>query len=168
MYPPRVEILFPPVMWNSCDQTLLDFKTRFSRGSFSLCQTLRLVGAQRGLRTLTSMGKLLWYNYFPVCRLPTQQVWDLTLLWLHPSYVSDIGRDWGQEEKGTMEDEMAGWHHQLNGREFGWTPGVGDGQGGLACCNSWGREESDTTERLNWTEPSCCGFFVLGCRVSFW
>ena len=64
----------------------------------------------------------------------------------------DAGRDWGQEEKGTTEDEMAGWHHQLEGHEFEWTPGVGDGQGGLACCNSWGREESDMTERLNWTE----------------
>ena len=55
----------------------------------------------------------------------------------------------GQEEKGTTEDEMAGWHHQLDGREFGSTPGVDDGQGGLACCNSWGRKESDKTERLN-------------------
>ena len=64
----------------------------------------------------------------------------------------DAGRDWGQEEKGTTEDEMAGLHHQLDGREFEWTPGVGDGQGGLACCNSWGCKESDTTERLNWTE----------------
>ena len=63
---------------------------------------------------------------------------------------SDAGRDWGQEEKGTTEDEMAGWHHRLNGREFEWTPGVGDGQRGLACCNSWGHKESDTTERLNW------------------
>ena len=50
------------------------------------------------------------------------------------------GRDWGQEEKGTTEDEMVGWHHQLNGHEFEWTLGVGDGQGGLACCNSWGRK----------------------------
>ena len=65
---------------------------------------------------------------------------------------SDAGRDWGQEEKGTTEDEMAGWHHGLNGRESEWTPGVGDEQGGLECCNSWGHKESDTTERLNWTE----------------
>ena len=64
----------------------------------------------------------------------------------------DAGKDWGQEEKGTTEDEMAGWHHQLNGCEFEWTPGVGDGQGGLACCSSWGRKESDKTEWLNWTE----------------
>ena len=59
---------------------------------------------------------------------------------------SDAGRDWGQEEKGTTEDEMVGWHHRLNGHGFGWTPGVGDGQGGLACCDSWGRKESDMTE----------------------
>ena len=65
---------------------------------------------------------------------------------------SDAGRDWGQEEKGTTEDETAGWHHQLDGCEFEWTPGVGDGQGGLACCNSWGCEELDTTERLNWND----------------
>ena len=51
----------------------------------------------------------------------------------------DAGRDWGQEEKGMTEDEMAGWHHRLDGHEFGLTPGVGDGQGGLACCDSWGR-----------------------------
>ena len=60
------------------------------------------------------------------------------------------GKDWGQEEKGTTEDEIAGWHHRLNGHGFGWTPGVGDGQGGLACCGSWGHKESDTTEQLNW------------------
>ena len=64
---------------------------------------------------------------------------------------SEAGRDWGQEEKGTTEDEMAGWHHWFDGHEFGWTPGVGDGQGGLAC-NSWGHKESDTTEWLNWTD----------------
>ena len=65
---------------------------------------------------------------------------------------SDAGRDWGQEEKGTTEDEMAGWHHRLDAHEFGWTPRVGDGQGGLACCSSWGHKESDMIEWLNWTE----------------
>ena len=63
----------------------------------------------------------------------------------------DAGKDWGQEEKGMTEDEMVGWHHWLDGHGFGWTPGVGDGQGGLVCCSSWGRKESDMTE-LNWTE----------------
>ena len=57
-----------------------------------------------------------------------------------------------EEEKGMTEDEMVGWHHWLNGHEFGWTPGVGDGQEGLACCGSWGHKESDMTEQLNWTE----------------
>ena len=74
----------------------------------------------------------------------------------------DAGRDWGQEEKGTTEDEMAGWHHQLNGHEFGWTPGVGDGQGGLACCDSWDSKESDMTERLIWSN------LILYLCFSFW
>ena len=82
---------------------------------------------------------------------------ETPIFWLH--YVknwliwkdSDAGKDW-KWEKGTTEDEMVGWHHRLNGHGFGWTPGAGDGQGGLACCDSWGHKESDTTERLNWTE----------------
>ena len=64
----------------------------------------------------------------------------------------DAGKDWGREEKGTTEDVMAGWHHQLNGHEFEWSPGIGDGQGGLVCCGSCGHKESDMIEWLNWTE----------------
>ena len=64
----------------------------------------------------------------------------------------DVGKDWGQEEKGMTENEMVGWHHRLNIHGFRWTPGVGDGQGGLACCGSWGLKELDTIEWLNWTE----------------
>ena len=65
----------------------------------------------------------------------------------------DAGKDWGQEEKGTTEDEMVGWHYQLNGHGFRWTLGVGDGQGGLACCSSWGhRVGHDWATELNWTE----------------
>ena len=70
------------------------------------------------------------------------------LIWKDP----DAGKDWRREEKETTEDEMVGWHHRLNGHGFGWTLGVGDGQGGLACCGSWGWKESDATERLNWTD----------------
>ena len=70
------------------------------------------------------------------------------LIWTDP----DAGKDWGQEEKGMTEDEMVGWHHRHNRHGFGWTPGVGDGQGGLACCGSQGCKELDTTEWLNWTE----------------
>ena len=70
------------------------------------------------------------------------------LIWKNPDPV----KDWGQEEKGTTEDEMVGWHHRLDGHGFGWTPGVGDVQGGLVCCGSWDCKESDMTEQLNWTE----------------
>ena len=69
------------------------------------------------------------------------------LIWKNPG----AGKDWGWE-KGMTEDEMVGWRHQLDGQGFGWTPGVGDGQGGLVCCSSWGHKESDTTEWLNSTE----------------
>ena len=62
----------------------------------------------------------------------------------------DAGKDWGQEEKGTTEDEMVGWHHWLDGHGFGWTPGAGDGQGSLACCSPRGCKELDMTEQLNW------------------
>ena len=78
----------------------------------------------------------------PLLWSPDAKSW---LIWKDP----DAGKDWGQEEKGTTEDEMVGWHHQLNGHGFGWDPGVGDGQGGLVYCGSWGRKESDTTEWLN-------------------
>ena len=83
---------------------------------------------------------------------------------------SDAGRDWGQEEKGTTEGEMAGWHHRLDGREFEWTLGVGDGQGGLACCDSWGCKELDTIEWLNWTDNlSMVNYAVMniGVHISF-
>ena len=66
----------------------------------------------------------------------------------------DAGKDWRQEEKGTTEDEMVGWHHRLNGHEFEQALGVGDGQGSLTCCSPWGCKESDTTERLNWMESN--------------
>ena len=81
----------------------------------------------------------------PILWPPDTKSW---LIWKDP----DAGKDWGQEEKGMTENEMVGWHHWLDGHWFGWTPGVGDGQRGLACCGSWGRKESDTTERLNWNE----------------
>ena len=78
----------------------------------------------------------------PILRPPDLKSW---VIWKDP----DVGKDWRQEEKGTTEDEMVRWHHRLNGHEFGWTLGVGDVQGVLACCGSWGCKESDTTEQLN-------------------
>ena len=86
----------------------------------------------------------------PILCPPHVKSW---LIWKDP----DAGKDWGQEEKGTTEDDTAGWHHRLNGHEFGWTPGVGDGRRGLACCDSWGRKESghDWTTELNWRLLTC-------------
>ena len=81
----------------------------------------------------------------PILWPPDAKNW---LIWKDP----DAGKDWRREEKGTTEDGMVGWHHQLNGHEFGETPGVGDRQEDLACCSPWGHEEWDMTEQLNWTE----------------
>ena len=94
----------------------------------------------------------------PILWPPDVNSW---LIWKGP----DAGKDWGQEEKGMTEDEMVGWHHWHNGHGFGCTPGVGDGQGGLACCSSWGRKELDMTERLNWTELNLYLNGHLDCEV---
>ena len=94
----------------------------------------------------------------PILWPPDAKSW---LIWKDP----DAGKDWGQKEKGMTEDEMVGWHHWLNGHGFGWTPRVGDGQGGLACCGSWSCKESDMTE--HWTELKHygCVLQVLLCHL---
>ena len=108
------------------------------------CQDIKIVNLKRNQPWIFS-GKTDAEAEAPILWPPATKSWLI-------GKDSDAGKDWGQEEKGTTEDEMAGWHHRLNGCEFEWTPGVGDGQGGLACCSTWGCQESDTTERLNWTE----------------
>ena len=97
----------------------------------------------------------------PVLWPPHAKSW---LIWKD----SDAGRDWGQEEKETTEDEMAGRHHRLDGHEFGYTPSAGDGQGVLACCISWGCKELDTTERLTWTELILFLLIVFNPLVMYW
>ena len=93
---------------------------------------------------------LLMSTYWKYTEIQLYHIFKSWLIGKDP----DAGKDWGQEEKGMTEDEMVGWHHQLNGHEFAWTLGVVDGQGGLACCGSWDRKQSDTTwaAELNWTE----------------
>ena len=81
----------------------------------------------------------------PILWPPDAKSW---FIWKDPG----AGKDWGQEEKGTTEDEMVGWHHQLYGHEFEQALGIGDGQGSLVCCSPCGHKELDKTERLNWTE----------------
>ena len=81
----------------------------------------------------------------PILWPPDMKNW---LIWKDP----DAGKVWRREEKGTTKNEMVGWHHWLNGHEFEWTPGVGDGQGGLVCCSPWGLKELNTAEWLNGTD----------------
>ena len=101
----------------------------------------------------------------PILWWPDAKSW---LIWKEPN----AGKDWGQEENRTTEGEMAGWHHWLNGHGFGWTLGIGDGQGGLVCCSSWDHKESDTTERLNWTELKLRYFnnisFIFSIYMTAW
>ena len=99
----------------------------------------------KGDQSWVFIGRTDFEAETPILWRPDVKSW---LIWKDP----DAGKDWGQEEKGITEDEMVGWHHRLNEHGFGWTPGAGDGQGGLACCSSWGYKESDTTEQMNQNE----------------
>ena len=96
----------------------------------------------------------------PILWPPNAECW---LIWKDP----DAGKDWGQEEKGMTEDEMVRWHHRHNGHGFGWTPGFANGQGGLSCCSSWGRKESDTTKQLNWKLSFHLAYSFFHCVKSF-
>ena len=105
------------------------------------CKEIQLVHP-KGNQSWIFIGRTAAEAKTPILWLPDAKNW---LIWKD----SDAGKDWRQEEKEMTEDEMAGWHHWLDGRESEWTPGVGDGQRGLVCCNSWGCKESDTTWQLN-------------------
>ena len=78
----------------------------------------------------------------------------------------EVEKDWGLEEKGTTKDEMVGWHHRHNGHGFGWTPGVGDGQGGLACCSSWGHK--DLALHIRWPKYWSFGFSISPSNEYSW
>ena len=97
----------------------------------------------KGDQSWVFIGRTDFEAETPILWPPDVKSW---LIWKDP----DAGKDWGQEEKGMTEDKMVGWHHQLNGHEFGWTLGVGDGQGGLSYFSPWGHKVSDMTEKLNW------------------
>ena len=99
----------------------------------------------KGDRSRVFIGRTDFEAETPIIWPPDAKSW---LIWKVP----DAGKYWRREEKGTTEDEMVGWHPWLDGHEFGQALGVGDAQGGLACCSPWGHKESDTTEWPNWTE----------------
>ena len=119
---------------NWCDWTVVLEKTLASPLDCKESQPVHSKGDQ----SWVFIGRIDVEAETPVFCPPDVKSWHI---WKDP----DAGKNWGQE-KGMPEDEMAGWHHRLNGHEFGWTLGVGDGQGGLACCGSWSCKESDTSE----------------------
>ena len=106
------------------------------------CKEIQLVHP-KGDQSWVFIGRTNVEAETPILWPPDAKSW---LIWKDP----DSGKDCGQEEKGTTEDEMVGWHHWLNGHVFGWTLGVGDGQGGLTCCGSWGPKS--WTWLSDWTE----------------
>ena len=149
-------MVFPVVMYG-CESWTVKKAERRRIDAFELLVLVKTLESPmdcKEIQPIHSEGDQLW-DFFgrhdakaetPVLWPPHAKSWPI-------GKDSDAGRDWGQEEKGTTEDEMAGWHHRLDGRESEWTPGVGDGQGGLACCDSWGhRVGHDWVTELNWTE----------------
>ena len=138
---PVVGLCFLSVRARECQSKVTSFWTRVE-----FCRIRSKPSTKNALGICRVQNRQIYRDReTPVLWPPDVKSW---LIWKDP----DAGKDWGKEEKGTTKDEMVGWHHRHNGHGFGWTPGVGDGQGGLVCCDSWGRKESDTTERLNWAE----------------
>ena len=136
-----------------CSGTIKDFKTPFQFQAHSPIQSIL-----RENQSWIFIGKTDAEAETPILWPPDAKNW---LLGKDP----DAGKDWRQEEKGMTEDKIVGWHHWLDGHEFEQALGVGDGQGGLVCCSPWGRKESDTTERLNWTELNSHPGLLLAGRL---
>ena len=144
------DMVFPVVMYG-CESWTIKKATHWRIDAVVLEKTLESPLDCKEIQPVHPKGDQSWVFIgitdieaeTPVLWPPDAKSW---LIWKDP----DAGKDWGQEEKGTTEDEMVGWHHWLSGHGFGWTPGVGVGQGGLACCGSRGLRESDTIEWLNW------------------
>ena len=147
-------MVFPAVMYG-CESWTIKKAERWKIDAFELWCWRRLL---RDPRTARRSNQSILKEISPGCSLVGLML-KLKLQYFWPPDVKswpigkdlDVEKDWGQEEKGTTEDEMVGWHHQLDGHGFGWTPGVGDGQGGLACCCSWGcRVRHDWVTEVNW------------------
>ena len=145
-------MVFPLVMYE-CESWTVKEAEHWKIDSFELWCWKRLLRVPWTVRRSNPKGNQSWI----FIGRPDAEV-EATILWppAAKNWLTgqdlDARKDWGQEEKGMTEDDMFGWHHWLDGHEFQQAPGIGDGQGSLACCSPWGRIESDTTERLNWTE----------------
>ena len=146
-------VVFPEVMYG-CESWTIKKGEHWRIDAFKqvLEKTLDSPSDSKEVKPVNPKGNQFWIftggtdaeDEAPILWSPSVKSW---LIGKDP----DAGKDWRQEEKGITEDEMTGWHHQLDGHEVGQAPGTGDGQGSLACCSLWGCKESDTTERLNWT-----------------
>ena len=144
-----IAMVFPVVMYgcenwvlkNQCFWTMVLDKTHESPLNCKEIKSVNLKGNQSWIL----IGRTVAEAEDPILWPPDAKNWL-------DGKDPDAGKDWGQEEKGTTEDEMVGWHHWLDGHEFEYALRVGDRQGGLVCCSSWGYTESDTTERLNCTD----------------
>ena len=147
-------MVFPVVMYG-CESWTIGKAEHRRIDAFKMCCWRRLL---RVPWTARRSNQSILKEISPGCSFEGLMLKLKPILWPHDAKNwligkdPDAGKDWRREEKGMTEDEMAGWHHRLNEHEFEQALGVGDGQGGLACCSPWGCKESDVTERLNWTE----------------
>ena len=147
-----VKVMVFPVVMYGCESWTINKAKHWRSDAFELwCwrRLLRVPWTVRRSNQSVLEESVLAVNWNDWCKAETPILWPPNakswLIWKDP----DAGKYWRQEEKGTTEDEMVGWHHQLDGHEFEQAPAVGDGQGSLAWCTPWGHKESDTTERLN-------------------
>ena len=153
-------MVFPAVM-NGCESWTIKKAEHWRMDAFELwcwrklesplnCKEIQPVHS-KGDQSWVFIGKTDVEAETPILWPPDAKSW---LIGKDP----DAGKDWGQEEKGMTEDEMVGWHHWLDEHGFGWTPGVGDGQGGLVCCSSWSHKSR--TRLSDWTELTWTGWYI--------
>ena len=148
-------MVFPVVMYG-CESWTIKKSEHQRTGAFELWCWRRFLSvpwtARRPNQSILKENQSWIFTGSTDAKSETPILWPPNAKNLLIGQDAEAVKDWWQEEKGTAEDEMVGWHHRLNGRGFGWTLGVGDGQGGLACYSSRGHKELDKTEWLNWTE----------------